>query len=70
VLVRRGELIFAWVGGTVIGVDAGVVVSPEQVSLGVLVGAVRGMRSMTRSRWAGLGRNGRMGNCRRMWWRI
>ena len=38
--VRRGELIFAWVGGTVTGVDAGVVVSPEQVSLGVLVSAV------------------------------
>jgi hypothetical protein len=34
VSVRRGELIFAWVGGTVTGVDAGVVVSPEQVSLG------------------------------------
>jgi hypothetical protein len=28
------------VGGTVTGVDAGVVVSPEQVSLGVLVSAV------------------------------
>jgi hypothetical protein len=40
VSVRRGELIFAWVGGTVTGVDAGVVVSPEQVSLGVLVSAV------------------------------
>jgi hypothetical protein len=40
VSVRRGELIFAWVGGTVTGVDAGVVVSPEQVWLGVLVSAV------------------------------
>jgi hypothetical protein len=39
-LVRRGELIFVWVGGTVTGVDQGVLVSSEQVSLGVLVTAV------------------------------
>jgi hypothetical protein len=38
--VRRGGLVFARVSGTVCGVDDGVVVSPDQVSLGVLVGAV------------------------------
>jgi hypothetical protein len=38
--VRRGGLVFARVGGTVCGADDGVVVSPDQVSLDVLVGAV------------------------------
>jgi hypothetical protein len=33
-------VIFAWAGGTVVGVDTGVVVSPDQISLGVLVTAV------------------------------
>jgi hypothetical protein len=39
-LVRRGEVFVVRWGGTVIGMDAGVVVSPDQVSLGVLVAAV------------------------------
>jgi hypothetical protein len=39
VLVRRGDLIFVSVGGTVVGVNTGVVL-PDEVSLGVLVSAV------------------------------
>lgn len=37
---QRGELIFLWVGGTVVVVTTGVMVSPDLVSLGVLVTAV------------------------------
>lgn len=38
--VRCVGLIFSWVGGTVVGVTTGVVVSPDLVSLGMLVAAV------------------------------
>lgn len=65
-MVRCGGVFVVSPGGTVLGMDASVVVSPGQVSLGVLVTAVRGMRS----RRAGSERSGQTEGCRRMWSRI